>query len=100
MKPLSKEIEMKNIIAIIALITFATAAVAAQKPGTVPTVNLNVAIDDSVSQTAGIRSDNGGTYVNGTAGVKAAFGSNGYLVFNSGTRQVTALYSVQPMGEP
>ncbi|MDQ3750759.1 MAG: hypothetical protein M3367_17340 [Acidobacteriota bacterium] len=56
-------------------------------------VNLNVTIDDLVSQTAGIRSDGLGTYLTGQDSVTAQLTEYGWFNFVSGTRVVNAIYS-------
>lgn len=72
-----------------------TFALQAQKPGTtVPQVNLTITIDDSVSATAGIRSDGAGVYSDGINGVAARFLTTGVFDFKTGMRQLSALYSV------
>lgn len=89
--------EMKKLHQILAalILCFATAfSLSAQRR--VQTMNLDMAIDD---MTSGVRSDGSGPYQNGTASVLAAFGSNGYFAFNSGTRQVNFIYSTPSDGQ-
>ena len=65
----------------------------AQRNRGVSPVNLNVTIDDNVSQGLfGIGSD-GGTYFHGQNLVEAQFLSSGVLSFKSGNRAVNAFYS-------
>ncbi len=71
----------------------------AQKPGTVPTVNLRVNIEsvDSSNVTSQIQSDGLGLYENGTKGISAFFNSDGELIFRidpkTSTRRVWFDYS-------
>jgi hypothetical protein len=93
---------MNNIIKILGAVMIAfilSIPVAAQRDKGVPAVNLSVTIDDSVSATAGIRSDDAGAYTHGVSGVQATFLSTGVLSFKTGTRQLTALYStpIEPL---
>lgn len=60
----------------------------------VSSVYLKVAIDDSVSQVNGIRSDGNGSYINGQSAVSAVFGQYGYFTLNSGNRVINAIYSL------
>jgi outer membrane lipoprotein-sorting protein len=66
----------------------------AQKNRGVDVVNLNVTIDDTVSQGLfGIGSYGGSTYFHGLNLVEAQFLSSGVLSFKSGNRFVNAFYS-------
>ena len=87
---------MKKLHQILAalILCFATAiSLSAQRR--VSTMNLNMTIENTASPIAGVRSDADGAYKNGTASVTAGFGSNGYFVFNSGTRKVSFIYSMR-----
>ena len=67
----------------------------AQRPGTqVPQVNLDVEIDDFVSQGIhGFGSDGDGIYIHGDQGVTASFLSTGVLSFKTGNRTATMFHS-------
>lgn len=85
---------MRKTFYLLIIITFSLSAVIgtfAQRRAT--PVNLNVTIDDLVSQTAGIRSDGQGSYVNGQNSVQAQLTDYGWFNFYSGMRTVTADYS-------
>ena len=79
-----------------------TFTVYAQRPGTqVPQVNLDVMIDNDVSQnTFGFGSDGGGIYSHGNQGVTASFLSTGVLDFKTGNRTATMFHSnaIDPVG--
>lgn len=78
-------------LTIIIISVFASVGINAQRRA-VP-VNLNVTIDDLVSQAAGVRSDGQGVYVNGQNSVQAQLTEYGWFNFNSGARVVNAIYS-------
>ncbi|MBK6750011.1 MAG: hypothetical protein IPG67_08385 [Acidobacteria bacterium] len=96
-------IKVRTLMTVIVVLTLILGAFA-QKPGSQPAqVNLDVVIDDLVSQGLfGFASDGGGTYVHGSQGVAASFLSTGVLSFKTGNRTATAYYStpVQPVGAP
>ena len=85
---------MKKITVIFAALAIClcfSIGISAQKRAS--TVNLNVTIDDLVSQGAGIRSDGQGAYFNGQNSVQAQLTEYGWFNFVSGTRIVNAVYS-------
>jgi hypothetical protein len=86
-----------KIFKVLVLITFCLSlsiGILAQKNKGVASVNLNVSIDDFVSQNLfGIGSDGIGSYVHGESLVEAQFLSSGVLSFKSGNRSVNAYYS-------
>ena len=92
---------MKKLIAFLtvaAIFLCVTISVFAQKKS--PSTLLNVVIDDSVSGSYGVQSDDTDKtdtttrpYKNGTESVQAVFDSNGHFVFNSGTRLISFLYT-------
>ena len=86
---------IKSSIIGLVLTTMLIATAVAQKPGSQPAqVNLDVVIDDAVSQGInGFGSDGGGVYIHGSQGVTASFLSTGVLSFKTGNRTSTAFYS-------
>ena len=93
---------MKFSVLSLVLLTAAIATVTAQRPGTqVPQVNLDVMIDNDVSQnTFGFSSDVNQAYDHGSQGVTASFLSTGVLDFKTGTRTASMFYStpIEPVG--
>ena len=88
-----------NILASLFISLALSGAVGAQRVKT-PPIYLDVAIDDLVSQVAGIRSDDpdndpstANAYSHGIDSVSAQFTENGYFAFRSGVRTVRAVYS-------
>ena len=88
-----------KILSTILLLFFLPCAVEAQRNKVTP-VYLDVAIDDLVSQIAGVRSDDPDgdpssfdVYSHNVDSVSAQFSENGYFAFKSGTRSVRAVYS-------
>ncbi len=65
--------------------------------GSAPNVNLGVTVSDVGTR---IRSDGGGEYVNGQAGVAAYIDGVGNLHFNTGARSLDLDFSVQVSGTP
>jgi hypothetical protein len=77
-----------NVLMVLIIFAF---PVTAQKR--VTPVNLNVTIDDTYAQAGGVRSDAGGSYVNGQSGVIAQLTDYGWFSFDTGARNATVDFS-------
>lgn len=80
----------RSLAALTLCLSFSIFATAQKRSNSVPAVNLNVAIDDSITST-GIHSD-GNPYFNGQDSVTAQFSPYGYFTLNSGGRVISAFY--------
>jgi hypothetical protein len=90
-----------KIFSTLALLILTAAAVSAQRNQGPAAVNLNVVIDDSVSNShAGFGSDGAGAYAHGSQGVIAQFLSTGVLEFKTGNRTAAMHYGapLEPVG--